>query len=59
MGPMARIIVREVLQAIRSEVRGRSADYSAVMPDICTEQGVGGDEFAQLERYQVCESESI
>jgi len=51
MGPMAKVIVKEVLQAVGVGGRGRSADYSAVMPDIFTEQGVSVEEYAQLEQY--------
>ena len=43
--------MKEVLQVVAVGGRGRSADYSAVVPDIFTEHGVSGEEYAHLERH--------
>ncbi len=43
--------MKEVLQVVAVRARSYSADYSAVVPDTSTEQGVSGEEYAQLGKH--------
>ena len=44
-------LVKGPLLVVADGCRGRSSDCSAVVPDIFTEQGVSGEEYAQLEKH--------